>query len=124
MERHFFEKNADYFYFAFRVIVGVLFILHGWMKLQGIMGGNMQIMSLMGLAMLIEILGGLFIVVGFLTRWTALIAAIEMVVAYFMSHFPNGISPLANRGEPALLFFAAFLVLIAFGARKWCVDRK
>lgn len=124
MEKNFFETNGDYFYFVFRILVAVLFIMHGWMKVPGIMSGETSIVSLMGLAAIIEVIGGILILIGLLTRWVALIAALEMLVAFFMAHAPQGLNPLANRGEPALLFFAAFLVLIAFGARKWAVDKN
>ncbi|HVY01607.1 MAG TPA: DoxX family protein [Candidatus Nanoarchaeia archaeon] len=116
--KKFFDKNGDYFYFAFRVIVGVLFILHGWMKLGMFKADPI---SLMALAFLIEVIGGLFIVVGAFVRCTAVIAGIEMIFAYFMAHAGTALSPLANKGEPAVLFFAAFLVLAAFGARKWAL---
>jgi len=122
--KSFFEKNGDYFYFAFRVIAGLLFFLHGWMKVSAIIGGNMPAFGLMGLAALIETLGGIFIIIGLFTRYTAIISAIEMIFAYFMAHAPNGWNPLANNGEPAALFFAVFLVLMAFGARKWAFDRR
>ena len=124
MIKKFLTNNGDYFYFAFRVIIGILFILHGWMKVSAIMVGKMELISLMGLAGVIETVGGLFIVIGLLTQWTALIAAIQMAFAYFMAHASNGLSPLANKGEPAVLFFAAFLVLAAFGARKWALDKR
>jgi len=124
MVKKFLNKNSDYFYFAFRVIVGLVFILHGWMKVSAIMGGKIELMSLMGLAAVIETVGGVFIVIGLLVQWVALIAAIEMIVAYFMSHASQAWSPLVNKGEPAVLFFAAFLVLAAFGARKWACDKR
>ena len=73
----------------------------------------------MGLAGVIEFFGGLAIVIGIFTRLVAAITALEMLVAYFMAHIPQGPIPLVNQGEPALLFFAAFLVLIAYGAGKW-----
>jgi putative oxidoreductase len=84
----------------------------------------MALVSLMGLAMIIEVVGGALIILGLFTRTTAAIAAVEMLFAYFMAHASNGWSPLANKGEPALLFFASFLVLLAFGARKYAVDNK
>jgi|SRR3989338_3663053 len=124
MLRRFAEKNGDYLYFAFRVVIGLVFFLHGWMKVSAIMGGKMQLISLMGLAAVIETVGGLFLIIGFLVRPVALISAIEMVFAWFMAHAPQGWNPLANKGEPALLFFAAFLALVALGARKWAIDRR
>ena len=114
----------SYFYFVFRVFVGLLFMQHGAMKLFGWFGGNpADLVSLMGLAGVIEFLGGLAIAVGLLTRWAALVSALEMAVAYFMAHFPKGWVPIQNGGELALLFFAAFLVIVAEGSKKWSLDK-
>ena len=124
MVNNFFNKNSDYFYFVFRVLVGLVFLLHGVMKVQMMMGGSLTVMSLIGLAMVIEIVGGAFIILGLFTRYTAIISAIEMIFAYFMVHASGGLSPITNNGEPAVLFFASFLVLMAFGARKWGIDKK
>lgn len=118
------KKNGDKLYFVFRVLVGLLFFLHGWMKVSAIAGGQMEFMSLMGLAAVIETVGGIFIVVGFLTRPVAAIAGIQMVFAYFMAHASGGLSPLTNKGEPAVLFFVAFLVLAAHGAGRWGLDNE
>ena len=113
----------SYFYFVFRVFVGLLFMQHGAQKLFGWFGGNpVDLLSLFGLAGVIEFLGGLAIVLGLLANWAALISAVEMAVAYFMVHFPNGWVPIQNNGELALLFFAAFLVLVIYGSGKWSLD--
>ena len=116
------HSNAEYFYLVFRVIVGVLFLLHGIAKVPGVMDGTTPMMSLMALAALIEVVGGVFLIVGLFAKVTASITAIEMLVAYFMVHFSGGWNPLKNGGEAALLFFAAFLVIIAYGAGKYSVD--
>jgi putative oxidoreductase len=121
--KDFLENKKDYFYFVFRVVVGLLFLLHGLQKIPGIFNGATSIFSLIGLAGIIETVGGAFLVIGLLTRYVALISAVEMLVAYFMAHFPNGLSPLANKGESALLYFAAFLVMMAFGSKKWALDK-
>lgn len=122
MIKEFFEKKGDYFYFAFRVIIGVLFLLHGVQKAMGITSGSMALFSLMGLAAVIETLGGLLIVVGLLTRYAAIVSALTMLVAYFMVHASGGLNPLVNKGELAVVYFAAFLALMAFGSRKWGLD--
>ena len=123
MKSNFFENNADYFYVAFRVIIGIIFLLHGIMKISSISSGNLELMSLMGLAMIIETLGGIFLIIGLFTRTVAGISALEMLYAYGMVHVKSGgLNPLGNNGEPAALFFAAFLVLLAFGARKCAID--
>ena len=118
------EKNSKYFYFAFRVIIGLLFLLHGIMKIQMAMSGNLQLMSLMGLALFIEVVAGIMIILGLFTRYVAIVTALEMIAAYFIAHISGGWNPIANKGEPAVLFFAAFLVLIAYGSGKWALDSK
>lgn len=121
------NKFQEYFYFVFRVVVGVLFLQHGGQKLFGWFGGlggnPVELVSLMGLAGVIEFFGGLAIILGLFTRLTTAIAAIEMIIAYFTVHLPQGPIPLLNQGEPALLFLASFLVLIAYGAGKWSLGK-
>ena len=113
----FLEENASYFYLAFRIIIGALFLLHGIQKVPGVFNGSIPILSLMFLAAVIETLGGALLILGLFTRYIALVSGIEMLVAYFMAHFPKGFNPLVNKGEAALLFFAAFLVLLALGPK-------
>jgi putative oxidoreductase len=115
------SKCPEKLYFVFRVLVGLMFMQHGSQKLFGWLGsqGSVELFSLMGLAGVIEFFGGLLIVLGLFTRAAAGIAAIEMVVAYFRAHASNGLIPIQNRGELVVLFFAAFLVLAAYGSGKW-----
>ena len=35
----------------------------------------------------------------------------------------NGVLPIANRGELALLYVAAFAVLFAYGAGRWSLEK-
>mgnify|MGYP001613687113 CR=1 FL=1 len=119
MKNELIVKYKGYLYFVFRILVGLLFFTHGIQKFGLLGGSSVDLISLMGLAGTIEILVGALIVIGFLTRIAALIGAIEMLVAYFMAHLPSGLNPLTNQGEPALLFFVAFLVLMGYGSVKW-----
>jgi len=121
----FFEKNSSVFYFVFRVVVGVLFFLHGVMK-WGVVS-SFDFMNLMFWAGVIEIVGGAFIAIGFMVQWAALISAFEMLYAYVVVHAPKGLNPVGqggNGGETALLFLVAFLVLLSYGAGKWAVGKK
>ena len=119
--------NKDYLYFVFRVFVGLLFLQHGLQKLLGMFGGlggqPAELFSLMGLAGIIETFGGIAIALGLFTRLIAFVTAIEMAVAYFMVHIPIGAVPLLNQGEPALLYFASFLVIMVYGAGKWSLEK-
>ena len=121
-----FKKYSDSFYVVFRVLIGLLFFQHGAQKLFGWFGakGTVQLVSLMGLAGVIEFFGGLAIALGLFTRLAASLSAITMLWAYFQVHFPKGFIPILNRGELALVYFAALLILMLHGARKWGLEKK
>lgn len=120
-------KYNDLFYAIFRVMIGVLFMFHGAQKLFGLFTDNsaQPIISMMGAAGIIEFFGGLLIALGLLTVPVAIIAAVEMIAAFFMSHFTlaNPI-PILNRGELALLYMAAFLYIIFEGSGRYSVDTR
>ncbi|MFA5857021.1 MAG: DoxX family protein [Candidatus Pacearchaeota archaeon] len=119
------EKNQDIPYFVFRILIGLFFLLHGVAKYSFVMSGEAK--ALIIAAFVLEIVIGAMIILGLFTRYASIVGALEMLVAYFMSHLIKDgaiiINPLKNGGETALLFFAAFLVLLAFGARIWSLDK-
>ena len=117
-------KYSNLFAFVFRVMVGLLFAQHGAQKLFGMFGGQAATFgSMFFFAGLIEFFGGLFIALGFITRLAASISALEMLIAYFMAHASKGLMPIQNGGELALVYFAAFLILIACGGGKLTLDK-
>ena len=120
----FLKSNDDKFYFAFRVLIGSIFSMHGAQKLFGAFGGTAveSYISLFGLAGFIEFFGGLMIVFGLFTRLAAFLGACVMIGAWIRVHIPRGLIPLENGGEVAALFFAAFLVVLVMGGKKWALD--
>jgi putative oxidoreductase len=123
------DKSKSQVYSIFRILIGFAFLLHGGQKLLGWFGGPggngaVELISLMGLAGVIELIGGLLIFLGFYTSLVSSVAALEMLVAYFMAHIPNGLLPIVNGGESAFLFFASFLVLAAYGSGRFSLDNK
>ena len=119
MLNKFLDDKKSELYFVFRIIVGLMFALHGAVKL-GLMGGS-SAEGLMLVAGIIELVGGLAIVLGTYVGYAAVIAGLEMIYVLGTVHFPNGFNPLENGGELALLYLAAFLVLATHGAGKWTV---
>lgn len=107
-----------------RIGTGLLFMQHGAMKLFGWFGGPgpVPLVSMFGLAGVLETFGGLLLVLGLLVRPTALVLALEMLVAYFMAHAPKGLVPVENQGELALLYMLVFLYLAAAGAGPLSLD--
>jgi putative oxidoreductase len=113
-----------------RIGAGLLFIEHGVQKLFGLLGGfrtpggTAQLMSRYGVAGVLETFGGLLIVIGLFTRPMAAILVVEMIVAYFIQHFPRGGSPVENAGELALLYALIFLFFACDGAGPFSVDSR
>ena len=116
--------QSDWVFAALRVVAGVLFACHGAQKLFGVLGGDgVPILSRAGLAGVIELLGGGLIALGLFTPYVAFIASGEMAVAYFLAHAPQGLWPIQNRGELAVLYCFLFLYIAARGAGPLSLDR-
>jgi putative oxidoreductase len=107
------KKTENTMYVIFRVIIGLLFAMHGMQKL-GLFGGEAKtgLFLIVGIG---ELLVGLAILLGFLVRHAALGGIVIMVGAQIMSHLPKGFWPLFNGGEASMLFLVAFLVIFAMG---------
>ena len=117
------KKYGDALYTLFRVIVGIFFLFHGLMKF-GVMSDMMvSVGTMFWFAGVIEILVGIAVTFGLFTRLAAVLGALEMVVAYVVGHMPTGFNPITNGGELALLFFAAFLVMIVMGSGVFGLER-
>lgn len=116
-------------YFLLRVVAGLLFfqvgskLLLGWFGgMSGQPGTTAPLMSQMGIGGALEFFGGLLITLGLLTRPVAFVLSGEMAVAYFQFHAPDGLWPIQNHGEPAVLFCFIFLYMAARGGGDWSLD--
>ncbi|TGE22948.1 DoxX family protein [Hymenobacter metallicola] len=118
------SRYAPYVYALLRIVVGLMFAMHGSQKLLGFPGDKppVELASLMGLAGIIELVGGLLIAVGLLTRVAAFISSGTMAVAYFMAHASNGLLPIINQGELAVVYCFVFLYIWAHGPGIWSID--
>jgi putative oxidoreductase len=120
---------------AFRIIFGLLFLMHGTQKLF-----NWPIPSPVPIAVgdwpawyagVIEFVLGILITIGLFTRIAAFIASGEMAFAYFYQSWPplkgGGMAsfwPIANGGELAVMYCFAFLLLATTGAGVAAVDAR
>ena len=121
----------------FRIVFGLLFTLHGSMKLFGWpVGQSVPIGTWPAWwAGLIECVAGLLITLGLFTHIAAFISSGEMAVAYFWMSWPPLEGPPAsfwplpqqvggNGGEIAIMFCFAFLLLAGMGAGVWSIDAR
>lgn len=109
-------------YALLRLIVGLLFACHGAQKLFGMFGGKGGATGLMMVGGMIELLCGLAIAIGLLTRPAAFMASGMMAVAYFMAHAPQGLWPIVNKGELAIVYCFIFLYVVFRGSGPLGVD--
>lgn len=108
-----------------RIVVGFLFMWHGTQKLFGYPPtdhGPAELISQMGLAGVLEFGGGLLFLLGLFTRPVAFLLSGTMAVAYFQAHAGQGLLPIQNGGELAVLYCFVFLYYVAAGAGPWSLD--
>ncbi|MGC4754860.1 DoxX family protein [Micromonospora trifolii] len=113
----------------FRIVIGLLFALHGLSSVFGLFGGNPMTGKAVPLgtwpgwwAALIQLVCGVLVLVGLFARPAALLASGSMAYAYFVVHQPDALLPLRNGGERAALFCWAFLLVAALGPGSWALD--
>jgi putative oxidoreductase len=119
----------------FRIVFGLLYMMHGSQKLFDwpiAAPGPIAVGTFpLWWAGLIEFVLGALISIGLFTRIAAFVASGEMAFAYFYQHWPilKGDAtapfwPIANRGELAVMFCFAFLLLATTGAGAWSIDAR
>jgi len=124
-------RIAPWTHALLRIGAGLLYMEHGLQKLFGVFGGmggtpgaTVPLISQMGLAGVLETFGGLLLVLGLLTRPAALLLAVEMLVAFFQVHLPQGGAPIQNHGELPLLYMLIFLFFVGHGAGPASLDAR
>jgi putative oxidoreductase len=118
-------RYSEYVYAIFRVVFGLLLLLHGTQKFFDFPPAKQPMGSLGGMmlaAAIIELVCGLLVLIGFFSSIAAFIAAGEMAVAYFMVHQPMAPLPIQNGGEPAAAYCFVFLYIAARGSGILSVD--
>ncbi|MFE8943687.1 DoxX family protein [Streptomyces sp. NPDC007856] len=115
----------------FRIVVGLLFAVHGAASLFGVLGGAAGTQG--GAiptgtwpgwyAAVIQLVAGGLVLLGLGTRGAALIASGSMAYAYFDVHQQAALWPIQNGGEPSVMFCWAFFLLVFTGSGAFGLDR-
>jgi putative oxidoreductase len=114
-----------------RVVVGIVYLAHGWQKLfgmgfhgvAGFFGGAgipLPFVSAV-IVTLVEFLGGIALIIGLLTRWAAALNGFDMIVAILVVHLKNGFLKPGGFEHP-LTLLAACLALVWLGPGAASVD--
>ncbi|SLK08961.1 DoxX family protein [Novosphingobium mathurense] len=118
-----------------RIMTALLYMQHGLQKLfkfpdAGHHPEPFQILTLAGIAGILETFGGLSVLLGLFMRPVAFVLCGQMAVAYFLVHLgnnlgrPNGIFPVVNGGDLAILFCFVFLYLFIAGPGAFSIDGR
>jgi putative oxidoreductase len=131
MFNKYFSKYHDTAYVIFRIVIGLLFFVHGTQKFLGWFDAKAAapFMSIFWIAGVIETIVGPLIALGLFTRLAALIGACDMIGAYLIGHIGlfssrlHSVLPYQNGGELALLYLVSFFIIIIYGAQKASLDK-
>ncbi len=122
------SRYAPHLLALLRIVAGLLFLVHGLVKLFGFPAGaepgQVPLATIYGVAAIVELVGGALIALGLFTRPAAFIASGQMAVAYWMAHGSQGIHPILNGGELAILYCFIFLYIAAAGPGAFALDRE
>lgn len=128
------ERPSDLGATLLRVTSGVLFLIHGGLKLfvftPAGTAGYFQSLGLPGFAaylvIALEVLGGLALLVGFQTRIVAVLLALDLLGAAWFGHVSNGFffsNP--NGGWEYPVFWAIVMGAQALlGAGAYSIDKR
>ncbi|MBU2103882.1 DoxX family protein [Patescibacteria group bacterium] len=115
-----------------RVVVGIVFALHGYQKLQTGIPGVSGFLAGLGFPMpelfavlliAAELGGGILLILGLFTYWNTRILGIVAIVALLTVHATNGFFISDGGYEYILLILAATISLMITGPGKWSLDK-
>lgn len=133
-----FEKQRHLVPLIIRVVVGLMFLLHGLQKfgifggggIQGVIGmfGNWGIPApgiMAPFVAMVELVGGLLLILGLGTRIVTIPLIIIMLVAIFAVKVQGGLNPIGNGGyEVDLLMLVTLVSLLILGSGPLALERK
>ncbi|HYE23433.1 MAG TPA: DoxX family protein [Candidatus Paceibacterota bacterium] len=126
------KKFADLAPLLLRVVVGAIFLVHGWEKFVGgvpgieafLAGMNFPVPGLLAVLLIAaEIGGGILLILGAFTHWVAKVLAFVALVALVAVHLPNGFTGPGGY-EFILLILVSCISIVITGPGKISVDAR
>ena len=125
---------ATYGFLILRVVVGIVFAMHGWQKLTVMgFGGVGGFFGMLGIPFpelaaivvtLVELVGGIALILGIGTRIAGALLAADMLVAMLLVHWPNGFFMDTNGIELTLTLAANALFFALAGPGALSLDAQ
>jgi putative oxidoreductase len=114
-----------------RVVVGVIFVAHGWQKWQSGLGATSEGFAQTGVpqpqlaaafSTVVETVGGALLIIGLLVRPVALLLLIGMIGAIVFAHSDSGIFVQEGGWELAAALGSIALLFLALGGGRLSLD--
>ena len=130
LQLKFIPLNPSFGLLLLRVWLGAsMFVLHGWPKLQKVVKGDFAFGDPLGIgaaptmvmAVLFEFVASILLILGVLGRFSALLLASTMVVAWAIAHKMKLSGP--DSGELAFIYLAGFLTIVFAGTGKYGIEK-
>lgn len=113
---------------AVRIAMGLIFVVAGYRKFMGGLGGVVAAFERMGIPLpgimgpyivTLELVGGVLLIIGLWTRWIGLLFALEFIVAtFYVKYATQG----WDAGRLDLMLLAGGILLFLAGSGKAAVD--
>jgi putative oxidoreductase len=119
--------NPDLGVLFMRVAIGLVFLTHGYQKLQG-MDQIVAFFGMIGFAPFLayfvawsEVIGGILLIAGLFTRYAGIVLTIIMAVAVVHVHWARGYWLSDGGYEYALTLMLGALAMVFMGSGKYSV---
>jgi putative oxidoreductase len=133
-----FKAWSEYSALPLRLVVGLVFVALGAQKLFGLFGGQglaatAESMTSIGfspgmfwavVAGVVELAGGLALLIGFLTRWAALVLALATLVGFVAVQLFATAPASQTWVGYQLVVLAALVSLLLSGAQHYALDER
>jgi putative oxidoreductase len=129
------EQWQDFLLLVARVLMGWIFVSSGWRKLMDVPGfvktmPRRDLPEFLGyVAPPVEFIGGIFLLLGFATRYTALLMLLFVIIASFSSHRYWNFTDPAQYSNQSSHFWknvsikGGLILLFITGAGRLALDR-
>ena len=126
------KRYNDLSLLLIRIALGLVFIVHGYSKLFGGIGGTSGFLSSLGVpasgffavvVAIVEFFGGITVLLGIFTRITGILIFIDMLMAFILFHGRNGFLVSNGGYEFVLVLGLMAAALVLSGAGKISLDK-
>lgn len=124
--------NKDYAALPLRLVLGVIFLVHGYMKLFNGIESTTAFFTNLGISLagffayvigITEFFGGILLILGIIVKISSLVLLIDMAVATLLVHLPKGFLNSNGGAEFTLSLIAGLISLLILGEGKLSLQK-